>query len=81
LAPFFPTPTSFDTTSTFITLHLELDGYFLLFFEDYKPNQDFELSFDSFKMAFQSMSHLSASGPSMMVFEHLRDYFHPKFNE
>jgi hypothetical protein len=40
LAPFFLAPMSSHTTSTFIALHLELDRYFPLFFEDYKLNQD-----------------------------------------
>jgi len=40
----------FDTTPALIALHPELYGYFLLFFEDYKPDQDLELSFDSFKL-------------------------------
>jgi hypothetical protein len=48
------------------------------FLEDYKPNQNLELSFDSFKLMFQCMSHLSASGPFGIVFEHLHDYFHLK---
>jgi hypothetical protein len=38
--------------------YLELNGYFLLFLEDYKLDQDLELSFDSFKLMFQRMSHL-----------------------
>jgi hypothetical protein len=38
LAPFFPTPMSFDTTSILTTLHLESHGYFSLFLEDYKPD-------------------------------------------
>ncbi len=42
----------------------------------YKSNQGFQLSFDSFKLTFQCMPHLSTSGVSMMVFEHLWDYFH-----
>jgi hypothetical protein len=29
-------------------------------------------------LAFQRMPHLSTSGPSRMVFEHLWDYFHPE---
>jgi hypothetical protein len=37
LASFFLTPTSSDTTSTFTTLHLKLDGFFPLFLEDYEP--------------------------------------------
>jgi len=78
LAPFFLALTSFDTTSIVIVVHLKLDGYFSLFVEDYKSNHVFELSFDSFKLAFQHMLHLSTSGPSRMVFEHLRDCFHPK---
>jgi hypothetical protein len=57
LAPFSPTPMSSDTTSTLTTLHSELNGYFLFFLEDYKPNQDLELSFNSFKLAFQRMPH------------------------
>jgi hypothetical protein len=65
-----------DTTSTLTTLHFESDGYFPLFFKDYKPNQDFEIVSNSFKLVFQRMPHLSASGLSRMVFEHLWDYFH-----
>jgi hypothetical protein len=57
LAPFSLTPTSFDTTSTFIALHFNLDGYPPLFLEDYKLNQNLELSSISFKLAFQHMLH------------------------
>jgi hypothetical protein len=71
LAPFSFAPTSSNTTSTFIALHTKCNGYFLLFLKDYKPDQDLELSFDSFKLAFQHMLHLSASGPFGMAFEHL----------
>ncbi len=74
----FFAPTFFDTTSTFITLHLEFDGSILFFLKDYKPNQDFELFFYSFKLTFQRMSHLLTSGHSRMVFEHLWNYFHPE---
>jgi hypothetical protein len=49
-----------------------------MFFEDYKPNQDLKFSFDFFKWAFQRMPQLSASGPFGMIFEHPRNYFHPK---
>jgi hypothetical protein len=45
------TPTSFGTTSSLTTLHPKSDGYFSFFFENYKPNHDLELSFDSFKLA------------------------------
>jgi hypothetical protein len=38
LAPFSPTPKSFDTTSTFTTLHPKLNGYFPLFLKNYKPD-------------------------------------------
>jgi hypothetical protein len=38
LAPFSFTPTFSDTTSTFTTLHLESNGYFPFFLEDYEPN-------------------------------------------
>jgi hypothetical protein len=78
LAPFSPAPTSSNTTSTLTTLHLESNGYFPFFLKDYEPNQDFKLSFDSFKLTFQCMPHLSTSGPYGMVFEHLQNYFHPK---
>jgi len=78
LAPFSFAPTSFDTTSTLITLHLESNGYFPLFLKNYELNQDLEFSFDYFKLVFQCMPHLSPSGPSRVVFEHLRDCFHLK---
>jgi hypothetical protein len=67
-APFSLTPTSSSITLTFIAVHLDLDGYFLLFLKDYKPNQYFELSSDSFKVAFQNMPHLLASNHFGMVF-------------
>jgi hypothetical protein len=76
LAPFSPTPTSYDTTPIFTTLHLKSNGYFTFFLEDLELNQDFKLSSDSFKLAFQRMSHLSRIGPFGMVFEHFWDYFH-----
>jgi hypothetical protein len=76
LAPFSPTPTSSDTISVLITLHLKSNGYFLLFLKDYEPNRDLKYFSNSFKMAFQHMLHLSTSGPFGMVFEHLWDYFH-----
>jgi hypothetical protein len=71
LAPFSPTPTSFDTTLTLTALHFNLDGNFSFFLKDYEPNQDLELSSNSFKLTFQRMPHLLASGRSRMVFEHL----------
>ncbi len=52
LAPFFPTPTSFDTTSSLTTLYFESNGYFPFFLKDYELNQDLELSSNSFKLAF-----------------------------
>jgi hypothetical protein len=69
---------SFDTTLAFTTLHPKLDGCFLIFFKNYELDQDLEPSFDSFKLAFQRMPHLSKSGHFGMVFEHLRNCFHPK---
>jgi hypothetical protein len=51
LAPFSPT-----LLSIFTTLHLELDGHFLLFLKDYELNQDLELSSNSYKLTFQHMS-------------------------
>ncbi len=38
LAPFTLTPTSSNTTSTLTALHLESNGYFLFFLEDYEPD-------------------------------------------
>jgi hypothetical protein len=76
LAPFSPTPTSSNTTSTFTTLHFKSDGYFSSFLDDYEPDQDLKLSFYSFKLAFQHMPHLLASGFLGMVFEHISDCFH-----
>jgi hypothetical protein len=38
LAPFSPTPMSSNATSTFTTLHLESNDYFLIFFKDYELN-------------------------------------------
>jgi hypothetical protein len=70
LEPFSPIPTSFNTISILITLHPNLDGYFPFFLKDYKLDQDLELSFDSFKLSFQHMPHLLASGHSRMGFEH-----------
>ncbi len=78
LAPLSLAPTSFDTTSTLTILHFELHCHFSLFLEDYELDQDLELFSDSFKLTFQPMSHLSTSGPFGMIFEHLRDCFHPK---
>jgi hypothetical protein len=76
LAPFSPTPTSSNTISVLTALHFNSHGYFSFFLEDYEPDQDFKLSFDSFKLAFQRMPHLLVSGFFGMVFEHIRDYFH-----
>jgi hypothetical protein len=76
LALFPLTPMSSDTTLVLTTLHPKLDGYFSLFLEVYELDQDLDLSSNSFKLTFQRMLHLSISGPSMMVFEHLWDYFH-----
>jgi hypothetical protein len=70
LAPFPLAPMSSNTTSTFTTLHLKLNDHFLFFLKDFKLDQDFKLSFNSFKMAFQHM-YLLANGPFGMVFEHL----------
>jgi len=71
LAPFFFTPTSSETTSTFTTLHFKSNKIFPVFLEDYKPNQNLGLSFDSFKLTFQHMPNFFTSGPSGMVFKHL----------
>ncbi len=76
LTPFFPAPTSSDTTLVPTTLHPKSYGYFLLFLKEHKLDQDLELFFDSFKLAFQCKSHLSANGHFGMVFEHLQKNFH-----
>jgi len=68
LEPFSPTPMSFDTTLALIALHLNLDGYFPLFLKYYKLNQKFKLFLIFFKLAFQHMPHLLASGFSKMIF-------------
>jgi hypothetical protein len=62
---------SFDTTVIFAALHFVLNGYFPLFLEDYELNKDLELSFHSFKLTFQHMPQLLASGHFGMIFEHL----------
>ncbi len=67
---------SFNTTLVLITLHLELDGYFSFFLKDYDLDKDFEVFYDSFKLAFERMLHLSTSSHFEMVFEHLRNCFH-----
>jgi hypothetical protein len=81
LAPFSPTPTSSNTAPSLIALHYESNGYFPLFFKDYEPNQDLELSSNSFKLAFQCMPHLSMSGPFGMVFQHLQIIFTQKIQQ
>jgi hypothetical protein len=45
LAPFSPSPTSSNTTLTFIALYPDSDGYFSFFLKNYKPNQNLELFF------------------------------------
>jgi hypothetical protein len=76
LAPFSLIYTSSDTTSTLSTLHLESNGYFPLFLENYDQNQDLKLFSDSFKLVFQRMSHLLASDAFEMFLKHLWDCFH-----
>jgi hypothetical protein len=76
LTPFSLESMSFDTISTLTTLHPELNNYFSFFPKDYEPNQDLEFSSNSFKLAFQHMPHMLASGLSGMVFEQLWDCFH-----
>jgi hypothetical protein len=43
---------SFDTISTLIALHSKSNGYFSLFLENYKLNQDLELFSNSLKLPF-----------------------------
>jgi hypothetical protein len=76
--PFSLAPASSDTTLAFTALHLQLDGYFLFFLKDYKRDQHFVIFSDYFKLAFQCMPHLLESGLFRMVFEDLRNCFHPK---
>jgi hypothetical protein len=70
LTSFCFTPTSFDTSLALTALHPKLDGYFSFFFDDYEPDQYLKFYLDSFKLAFQCTSHLSANGFIGMVFEH-----------
>jgi hypothetical protein len=74
----FPTHASSNTTLIPIALHPKSDGYFSFFLKDYEPDQDLEFSFYSFKLTFQGMPHLLTNGISGMVFEHLRNYYHPE---
>jgi hypothetical protein len=67
---------SFDATLAFIILHLKSNIFFLFILEDYEPNQDIELSSYYFKLTFQHMPNLFASGPFGMVIKHLENYFH-----
>jgi hypothetical protein len=76
LAPFSLAPTSFNTTLTFTTLHFKSNDHFPFSLEDYELDQDFKLSFSSFKLTFQHMPHLSTSGHVGMVFELFWDCFH-----
>jgi hypothetical protein len=76
LAPFLFTPTSFDTTSILMTLHPQM--VFLVFLEDFEPYRDFELSFDSFKLAFQCMPNLSTSGLFRIIFGTLLKLLSPR---
>jgi hypothetical protein len=68
LAPFFLAPTFFDTTLALSTLHLESNGYFPLFLEYYKLDQNLELSSNDFKLTFKCMLHLLINGHFGMVF-------------
>jgi hypothetical protein len=68
LAPFFPAPTSSNTTLALTTLNPDSNGFFWLFLKDYELYQDFKLSSNSFKLAFQCMPHLFANGHFGMVF-------------
>jgi hypothetical protein len=71
LAPFSLALTSFETTLTLTTLHLESNGFFLLFLEDYELDQDLKISSNFFKLTFQFMLHLSINGHYGMVFEQI----------
>jgi len=50
LAPLFHAPTSFNTILVFFVLYPQSYGFFPLFLEDYKLDQDLELSFYFFKL-------------------------------
>jgi len=73
MAPFSFTPTSFGITLILNALYIELNGFFLLFLEDYEPNHDFKFLSNIFKMAFQCMPHLSTSGHSGIFLKHFQD--------
>jgi hypothetical protein len=49
---------SFNTTSTLIILHFELNDFFLFFFKDYELDEDLKFLFNYFKLAFQRMPQL-----------------------
>jgi len=71
LAPFSLAPTSFETILVLTNLHLESYGFFSLFLEDHKLDQDLKLSSNFFKLAFQCMLHLFINGHYVMVFERI----------
>jgi len=73
--------TSFNTTLTFIVIHLESNDFFLFFLKNFEPNKNFELSTNSFKLTFYGMPHLFVSNFSKMAFEHFLNYFHLKILE
>jgi hypothetical protein len=72
---------SFDTTLALIALHLNSDGYFPLFLKYYKLDQDFKLFFNFFKLTFQRMPHLLASGFSKMIFNTFNIVFTQKIQQ
>ncbi len=78
LTPFSPAPTSSNTTSVLTTLHPKSYGYFLLFLEEYKLNQDLELFSDSFKLAFQCRSHLQQMVILGWFLNTFKIFFHPE---
>ncbi len=51
--------------------------FFFPFVKDYEPNQNFKLSFVSFKLPFNCMPCFSNNGHVFgMIFEYFHDYFH-----
>jgi hypothetical protein len=69
---------SFDTISTLNILHLELDGFFPVFMENYKLNQGLELSSKSFKLALKYMPHFISKWSFWDVLLTPSNFFLPK---
>ena len=77
LEPSAPAPSGPDTLAALQALHLFATGDLPLFVADFVPNAVFSLDKASFATALFRSSRLSVGGPSGLLFEYLRDVFHP----